>query len=107
GRGIRVLDLERCTDQVVDEVDLSPGHVHDRHRVDQHLGTVALDDQVIRLALGNEVEFVLKPGAAAAFHAHAQQLVPGFAGRNLADAAGGAFGEGDAVFSHGALGIDP
>ncbi len=44
---LRVLDLERGADQVVDEVDLGTGHITDRHRVDQHHGAVARDHQIV------------------------------------------------------------
>jgi hypothetical protein len=64
---LRIVDLERLPDQVVDEVDLRPGHVIDRHRVDQHHGALARQHQVI-LGLGAlDVELVLEARAAAAF----------------------------------------
>ena len=66
------MDLERRSDQIVDKIDLRPGHVIERDRVDEHRGAGALDDHVV-LAPGTlGVELVLKPRASAAGHAHAQ-----------------------------------
>src|SRR5208282_6456765 len=72
GSRLWIVDLERRSDQVIDEVDLSAGHVVERDGIDQHGGAGPLDhDVIVRLgALG--VEFVLEPGAAAARDADAQ-----------------------------------
>src|SRR5208282_5665834 len=66
GSRLWIVDLERRSDQVIDEVDLGTGHVVERDGIDQHGGAGPLDhDVIVRLgALG--VEFVLEPGAAAA-----------------------------------------
>src|SRR5579864_5295800 len=45
--GLRIVDLERRADQIVDEVDLAAGHVIERDRIDQHRGAALLDDDVV------------------------------------------------------------
>src|SRR5690606_8268598 len=92
GDGVRIVDPERRPDEVVDEVDLRPGHVHQRYRVDQHGCAIPFDDYVVRLAFGHKIEFVLKTGAATTFDAHAQQLVRGLVGHDLVNAARGICG---------------
>ena len=66
GLGLRIVDLERGADQVVDEVDLGAGQVLQRHRIDQHGDAVAGDDDVVVGLVAVDVELVLEAGAAAA-----------------------------------------
>src|SRR5690242_4791921 len=72
GFGLRVLDLESSADQVVDKVDLRAGEILHRDRIDQHDGAGALDGKIVGRARALHVELVLKAGAAATFHRHAQ-----------------------------------
>src|SRR5262245_47749351 len=86
GGGLRVVHPERGADQVVDEVDLGPRHVVERHRVDQHGRPVLRDDDVV-VGLGAvDVELVLEARAAAAFDADAQHGAGAFALEDFADA---------------------
>src|ERR1700687_1534676 len=59
-RSLRIVDLERRADQIVDEVDLAAGHVIERDRIDQHRGAALLDDDVVVSPVTFGVEFVLE-----------------------------------------------
>ena len=87
---MRVSDLEGGADEIVDEIDLGTGHVHQRHRIDEHLYTVLLDDHVVLAAIGFELESVLEAGAAPAGNADAQGGFLRFLGEDLGDPARGA-----------------
>src|ERR1700722_11480495 len=67
--GLRIVDLERRADQIVDEIDLAAGHVIERARMDQPRGAAFLDDDVIVGAVAFGVELVLEARAAAALDA--------------------------------------
>src|ERR1700684_362728 len=58
--GLRIVDLERRADQIVDEVDLAAGHVIERDWIDQHRGAALLDDDVVVSSVTFSIEFVLK-----------------------------------------------
>src|SRR5690349_17928120 len=83
GRGIRVLDLEGGADQVVDEVDLGACEVFERHGVDQDLRAAFRDDGVVACLCIDEVELVLKAGAAAALDGDAKKGACRLAGYDL------------------------
>src|SRR4051794_32002657 len=72
GLGLRIVDLERGADQVVDEVDLGAGQILQRDRIDQHRHPVADDGDVVLGLVALDVELVLKARAAAAQYAEPQ-----------------------------------
>ena len=58
--GLRIVDLERGADQVLDEIDLGACEVLQRHRIDQH-GDAVADDGLIVVGLGVfDVELVIE-----------------------------------------------
>src|SRR5580698_11060583 len=63
--GVRVLHLERGADHFLDIVELAALEKLQRGAVDQHCGTVALDHQVVLVALLLEREVVLEAGTSA------------------------------------------
>src|SRR6185437_8231680 len=70
--GLRIVDLERSADQIVDIIDLGAGKETERNLVDQHGRAVARQHDVV-VGLGAfDVELVLEAGAAAALYADAQ-----------------------------------
>ena len=94
---MRVVDAERRTDQVIDEIDLGAGEIADRDLIDQHGRAVATNDEIVGRLPAVDVEFVLETRAAAALHADAKHAACRLATQNLADAACGPFGEGNIV----------
>ena len=66
GGGLRIVDLERRADEVVDEIDLGAGHVVERDRIDQHGRAALLDHDVVVGPAALGVEFVLETGTASA-----------------------------------------
>src|SRR5215813_14646522 len=84
--GLRVVHPERRADQVVDEVDLGPRHVIERHRVDQHGRAVPRDDDVVVRLGALDVELVLEARTAAAFDADPQHGAGAFPLEDFADA---------------------
>src|SRR6185436_4823750 len=95
GLGLRVVDLERGADQVVDEVDLGAGEVLKRHRIDQHGDAVANDGDVVLGLVALDVELVLESRAAAAQHAESQHGARRLGLQDLADLARRAVGHGE------------
>jgi len=71
--GVGVLDLERLTHQVVDEVELRALHQFERDRVDHHCRSVADRDEVVVGARAVDVVGVLEARAAAALDGNAQR----------------------------------
>jgi hypothetical protein len=67
----------------------------EREGVDQHLGASALDQDVIGLRVGHEIEAVLEARTAAALDAHPEDVVFWLIGDDLRDALGRALGDGD------------
>ena len=96
---LRVLDLERRADQIVDEVDFGTGHIIDRHAVDQHYRAVARDHQIVVRLFAVHVELVLEARAAAAFDRDAQHGAVRLLFQDFADPPGRPFADGD-VCSH-------
>src|ERR1700761_4469860 len=94
--GVRIIDLERRSDQVVDKFDLRAGHIVERDGVDQDGGAGALDDDVV-LGLGAlGVELVLKSGASAAGNAHPQHRAGGLQTEDFTNPDRRPFGNRDA-----------
>src|SRR5690349_2794742 len=100
GRDVRVVDLELRADQVVDEVNLAALHEGERDRIDHDTRAVSLDQHVVRRALGDEIEAVLEPRAAAALDAHSEQRGRRLAGNELGDAGCRTCAQGDGRFTH-------
>src|SRR5215207_9459499 len=96
GGRLGILDLERLADEVVDEIDDRAFHVLQRDLVDEDLGTVLLDDEIVRLPGAVDVEAVREAGAATAVDGDAQHRAGGLAGHDLVDALCGAFRQRDA-----------
>src|SRR5689334_9356660 len=74
GRGrVRVLDGEAAASDRLDEIHLGAVQVTDADRVDVQLDAVGLVDLIAgTLAVFLDHQAILKPGAAAALHEHAQ-----------------------------------
>ena len=79
-----------------------PAMIADRHRIDQHDGAVAVDDEVVGGLRALHVELVLEAGAAAALDRDAQHRAGGLGLEDLADAPGGALADCDA-FGHAGI----
>src|SRR5579864_6283107 len=75
GSSVRILDLERGTHEVLDEVDFRALHQLERDGIDHQAHAVALEDEIIRLSRLVEAEAVLESGAAAAGDREAQEGV--------------------------------
>ena len=88
--GVGVVYLEGGTDQLVGEIDLAAFHIHLRDRIDQNRDTALFDGEIIIAAVLDQIEFVLKPGAAATFDGHTQHRVAALIGDNYRDLFGGA-----------------
>src|SRR5690349_5999416 len=93
--GLRIVDLERRADQIVDEIDLGSSHVIERYRIDEHSRAASLDHDIVVGALAFGVEFILKARASAAFDADAQHRAGRFLPQDFADSPRGALGYGD------------
>lgn len=65
GLGVGVFDLEGLSDQVVDEVDFRSLDIGLRYRIDQHHRAIALDGQIVLIAVRGQRKFVLKARATA------------------------------------------
>src|SRR5690606_13299665 len=71
--GIRILNLKRLTDQIIDEIDLCAAHEFKAEGIDQDCRGVFLEDQVVLIrGFLHEIVFVLETRAAAAGHGYAQ-----------------------------------
>ncbi len=68
--------------------------------IDQDLGSLALDHDIVLRRFADEVEAVLKAGAAAAFDRNAEHGRGRLAGYDLGDALGCAFGKGHGMGRH-------
>src|SRR6187397_1393305 len=84
--GLRIVDLERLADQVVDEVELRPGRVVHRHRVDQHHGAVARQPPVLIRPGALDLHLPLEARAPAAFARPAPHRALRLALEDLTDA---------------------
>jgi hypothetical protein len=94
---VGIANLEGRADQIVDEIDLGARHVHQRHRIDEHLDTVLFDDDVIVAVLGFQIEGILEPGTPASGNADAQGRFLRLLGQNLGDPPRRPVGDHDCV----------
>src|ERR1051326_7415943 len=73
---VRIVDSEGCADHLLDEVDLGPFQEVERNRVDQNLGIVAGNQNVVLGARFVDAEIILKTGTPAAGYRNAQHGRP-------------------------------
>ena len=93
---IGVADLERLTNQIIDEIDLRTAHEFQAHGIDQHHRVALLQNGVVASGLFlYEIVFILESGASAAGHRNAQHRPFGFLGQDARHALGGAVGQDD------------
>ena len=88
GGGVGIVDLEGGADQLVDIVDLRTVQEGQGGFVDHDFRAVTLDQLIVFAHIGIEGECVGEAGAAAAFHAHAQQRSRRLAGEDGVDLSG-------------------
>ncbi len=105
GGGDGVFDGEMGAHEGVFVVEFRAGEEIQARGIDEDGGAGGLDDQIVRILLCREVEFVLKAGAAAGEDFDSQGARGGLGGEDFRDAAGGGRGEAE-VFqgcAHNAL----
>jgi hypothetical protein len=66
------VNLERFTHQILNEVDLGPGHRGEGNRIDDDNGIALAHDKIVAGHIVDKVESVLESGSAAAYDRHAK-----------------------------------
>ncbi|GEC15292.1 hypothetical protein NWI01_11840 [Nitrobacter winogradskyi] len=100
GGGVRIDDPERCSDQIVNEIDFGAAQERDGGWIDEHHRGIARDYQII-VGLGAfDVEFVLKARAASAFDADTQHRAIALGFQDFSDPPRRALADGDVGFCH-------
>src|SRR5205823_5899049 len=94
GRRVGVLYLESGADHLIGEIDLGALQETKRYGIDEHLGAIASDHQIVLAAGIVEAEIILESRAAAARYSHAQHGMRGIFPEDLEDAPCRPFGEG-------------
>src|SRR5208337_1490096 len=87
---VGVMDFEGGADEIVHIVDLGTRHIRHGNGIDGHARAGFLDNEIVAVGLGHDLEIVFEPRAAAAQHADAQGIPGGGLLRhNLANTVGG------------------